>query len=299
MRSCRCLVTLAVVTLALGGAAAKPPPNPPPPPPPPRCAASTPAQLKGCLQAIVDWGTTQFNNSGTFSVVFDDGTDVSVAAGVDDRQRGTPVTTMSQFPAGSLTKPTIAVGLLQLMEQGKLDLDAAFASIVDPWRTRQGLPTLGSIWGSPDGGIIETVTVRQLLTMTAGLRDYDDNKLEQYAMQHASEDVVPEQYLSNTWLNKSFIFPPGGCNPLHCNESTGDGFGHQCDPSRPNSCCVPNATGVAYSSDGFVLAGMVLAALTNASSWDNLDQHKAIRVDSAPGAAQFTGAIPPLSYILK
>ena len=80
--------------------------------------------LETTLQAIVDFNAQQFNASGSFAVVFNDGTKLVVAAGVDDHSTpGSVVQTTSKYPAGSLTKPTVATAVLQLHEQGKIDID--------------------------------------------------------------------------------------------------------------------------------------------------------------------------------
>ena len=75
-----------------------------------------------------------------------------------DRERRQPVTTATLFNIGSISKTVAAWGLLKLVEEGKLDLDAA----VETYLTRWHLP--------PSEFDHDKVTLRRLLSHTAGLR---------------------------------------------------------------------------------------------------------------------------------
>lgn len=73
--------------------------------------------------------------------------------------RGEPVTRDSRFQVASLSKWITAVGVMTLVEAGKLDLDAPVESYLTRWR----LPS--------SGFDSKKVTVRRLLSHTAGLND--------------------------------------------------------------------------------------------------------------------------------
>lgn len=70
---------------------------------------------------------------------------------------GSPVTPDTVFRVGSLTKTFTAVAVLQLWEQGRLDLDAPASRYLSTFRLRPARPDL------------EPATVRHLLTHTAGI----------------------------------------------------------------------------------------------------------------------------------
>jgi len=75
-----------------------------------------------------------------------------------DREQRQPVTTATLFNIGSISKTVAAWGLLKLVQEGKLDLDAP----VERYLTRWHLP--------PSEFDHEKVTLRRLLSHTAGLR---------------------------------------------------------------------------------------------------------------------------------
>lgn len=77
--------------------------------------------------------------------------------GLADLEQGAPVTPATNFRLASVTKQFTAAAILLLAEDGRLGLD-------DP--ARNWLPTLPAATGA--------VTIRQLLTHTSGLIDYED-----------------------------------------------------------------------------------------------------------------------------
>lgn len=99
------------------------------------------------------------------------------AAGIDDRGSGHPISTSSLVPSGSVTKTWTALRLMQLSIDTGLDLDVPVHTILDEWFAKQSpsLPTMLELWGN--NTIIETVTIRQLMSMSSGLKDYSDNRM--------------------------------------------------------------------------------------------------------------------------
>jgi D-alanyl-D-alanine carboxypeptidase len=86
---------------------------------------------------------------------------VSAATGVSDYDTNTPAKADQTFEIGSQTKLMTAVAVLQLAEQGKIDLDAPAARYL-PAATIAGIANA------------DTATVRQLLNMTAGIDNYTE-----------------------------------------------------------------------------------------------------------------------------
>jgi len=78
--------------------------------------------------------------------------------GLRDRARHLPVTAQTVFPVGSITKQFTAAAVMELVQRGKVDLNA---------RISRYLPN------APHAG---EITVRQLLDQTSGLPDYLENK---------------------------------------------------------------------------------------------------------------------------
>lgn len=84
---------------------------------------------------------------------------IAVAAGVSDLQSGDPISTQDYFRIASITKPMTSVMVLQLVEEGLVELDEPVATYLgDGW-----------LGGHPSAAII---TVRQLLNHTNGLIEF-------------------------------------------------------------------------------------------------------------------------------
>jgi CubicO group peptidase (beta-lactamase class C family) len=77
------------------------------------------------------------------------------AWGVKDVATGDPVTPTTLFQAASISKPVAVMGMLRLVEAGRLDLDEPVGSYL-------------SSWAVPDNGFPEPVTLRRLASHTAG-----------------------------------------------------------------------------------------------------------------------------------
>ncbi|MBK8024652.1 MAG: beta-lactamase family protein [Chloroflexi bacterium] len=87
------------------------------------------------------------------AVVYDGEVIFSEGFGVRNTETNDPVTADTLFRIGSTTKPLTAIGLLMLVEQGLLDLDAPVSSIV------------------PEFQAGDDITVRHLLSHMSGLSD--------------------------------------------------------------------------------------------------------------------------------
>jgi D-alanyl-D-alanine carboxypeptidase len=143
------------------------------------------------LDALVD----DVGFPGALAVVRDEhGHLRDYTAGVGNLETGAPVPTNGEVRTGSNTKPFTAVAVLQLADEGLVDLDAPI---------EQYLP--GLVRGP--GGDGRAITVRQLLQHTSGLPDYDDVLITDYlSMQHRY--IEPHQLL-DVALARPANFAPG------------------------------------------------------------------------------------------
>lgn len=89
------------------------------------------------------------------------------AAGLADVAAQLPMQTDSVFRIASMTKPLTSVAVMQLVEQGKVDLDAPMSEYLDDFEPRRVLLDVA------EGGVAYsdeswTPTIRQLLSHTSG-----------------------------------------------------------------------------------------------------------------------------------
>ena len=116
---------------------------------------------------------------------------VELATGLLNKETGVEATPDSVFQIGSMTKVWTATVVMQLVDEGKLDLDAPIRDV---------LPELKLT----NADVAETVTMRHLLTHTSGI-DGDvftdtgrgDDCLEKYAA--ALEEAAQNHPLGATW----------------------------------------------------------------------------------------------------
>jgi len=124
--------------------------------------------VPGLRQALLERLAQLREQSGvpgiSAAVVLDDGTAVAIAAGMADTILGTPMTTGSRLLQGSVGKTYVSAVALQLVHEGKLDLEAKVSAYLgdEPWFER--LPNHGE------------VTVRQLMNHTSGIIRYEFNE---------------------------------------------------------------------------------------------------------------------------
>ncbi|MEV4256599.1 serine hydrolase domain-containing protein [Spirillospora sp. NPDC049652] len=114
---------------------------------------------------------------------------VEAASGVLDVETGYPATTDSVFQTGSITKVWTATLIMQLADEGLVDLDAPVARYLPGFRVA-------------DEAASAAVTVRQLLCHTGGFEGdiFDD---------HGPGDDAVEQFVAHLGERARQLFPPG------------------------------------------------------------------------------------------
>ncbi|MEU2422477.1 serine hydrolase domain-containing protein [Streptomyces sp. NPDC007851] len=150
----------------------------------------------------------------------------SATAGVGDLETGAPRSPADRYRVGSITKTFVATVLLQLEAEGRLSLD----DTVDKW-----LP--GVVTGNGNDG--RRITVRQLLNHTSGIFNYTNDEdfgrayfLKDGFFRHRYDTLTPAGLVAIATKHEP-VFAPG--------------------------------TGWAYSNTNYVLAGMVIKAVTGRS----------------------------------
>jgi CubicO group peptidase (beta-lactamase class C family) len=115
----------------------------------------------------------------------------SGGVGIEDVQSGLPESGLIVHNIGSISKTIAVVALLQLVEQGKVDLDAQLQTYV-PWFPRKPWP----------------ITVRQILTHTSGIRTYKDGEFgagETVNLHHYTQFEPATRF----WRDDPLVFEPG------------------------------------------------------------------------------------------
>lgn len=116
---------------------------------------------------------TAFDNAGMpggVALITDaNGVTYSRAFGMADAVSGAPMTEDTIFQIASMTKPLVTVGALQLVEQGKLSLDAPIRDVLPALADPQVI-TGFELDGRPNTRpAARPITLRHLLTHTSGL----------------------------------------------------------------------------------------------------------------------------------
>lgn len=124
---------------------------------------------------------------GMSVVVLEKGKKVySQGFGWQDRENKIAATPLTRFRLASISKSVTSVGAMRLVEQGKLNLDEDIRTYVPEW---------------PDKGA--KITLRQLLSHTAGVRHYQAGKPSAFYNQMTTSEGVM------TFANDALIHQPG------------------------------------------------------------------------------------------
>ena len=115
------------------------------------------------LQSLIEESVANGIPGISAAVATRDGVVWSGVAGLADLQSGMRVRPNMLFGIGSITKTFIAVVILQLVEEGRLNLDATAASILGP-----------AVDGIPNA---DKATIAQLLNHTGGVPSWEDDPI--------------------------------------------------------------------------------------------------------------------------
>jgi CubicO group peptidase (beta-lactamase class C family) len=137
-------------------------------------ARSQPATGKSSYAAIVNAFVKQKGFSGSVLVAESGRVIFSMYAGMSNRQHKIPVTANSIFRICSVTKTFTAVIILQLMEEGKIDLKN----------------TIGTYYPEYTGPARDSVNIHQLLTYSSGIENIDQGSETMYALQLPVDTII-------------------------------------------------------------------------------------------------------------
>jgi len=133
-------------------------------------------------------------------IVKDDETVYAKAFGYNNIETGEPVTIRSLFHMASISKPFVATAIMQLVEQGKIDLEAPVLKYLPYFRL--------------ETGPYKEITIRQMLNHISGMPDvrdyewetpvYEEDALEQYVRSISSEKMIANPGEKFAYSNMAF-----------------------------------------------------------------------------------------------
>ena len=155
----------------------------------------SPARLKEML----DEGTRQFGVPGASLCVWTGDTLSEAAAGACNIETNVPVTPETLFQIGSITKLYTAALAMQLVEEGKLALDAPMRTVLPDFKVK-------------DESVAARITLRHLLTHTSGIMgDYfrdagrGEDRVARFTAMMVALDQVHEPGEMFSYCNTGFV----------------------------------------------------------------------------------------------
>jgi CubicO group peptidase (beta-lactamase class C family) len=137
---------------------------------------------------IVAYYNTEKNFNGTVLVATNGKIDYLSGIGISNRQSQTSINSKTKFKIASITKTFTAVLILQLYEQGEIDLNANF----------------GNYYPTYQGEAKKTVTIQNLLTYSSGI----PNAAEKVELKSYQLPLTIDEYI-NTYCSEKLAFTPG------------------------------------------------------------------------------------------
>lgn len=243
-------------------------------------AAVLPEVLEEKLQAIAKMEAAKYNCSISIAVRSPDAV-VMAADGITDFKTGSRAKVTDKYAMGSCTKMHTAASIMKLVSQGVFSLDHTIGSLVDDVLGKmlaanpgQDFSNVEDLWG----GNITAVTIRQLLSMTAGVPDFDTaspnpqgqsmDPLRAQLYKTPDRCKTPTELMSEPWVANHWT------KTSHMPRSMGS---------------------FRYSSTDFLLLGFVLAQYAQLADWKDLDPSKTLPEDLRNQIA-FARDGTPVSY---
>ncbi len=157
------------------------------------------SELISALRKKLDEAAAGDRFSGAALVAKNGKTLFAQAYGLADREKKTANTVKTRFRLGSMNKMFTAVGTLQLVQSGKLDLKAPFGNYLTDY---------------PNKDVASKVTIEQLLSHTGGTGDifgpeFDKNRLELKTLQDYVKlygNRAPEFAAGSRWQYSNYGF---------------------------------------------------------------------------------------------
>ena len=169
----------------------------------------TPLEYEHQVQKILD-NYSEFYKSGFQFALIHEKHNFTFASGPNDlKDKKSKLTTEDRVGFGSLTKTYTAMGIMKLVQDGKIGLNQTISSLVDDFLQRTENTTLLEMWQGNTK--INEVTVFQLLNMKSGIGDYEDDLMYAFTLLNPDETFTPMYYLRNISSTGTFE-----CNPGHC-----------------------------------------------------------------------------------
>lgn len=137
---------------------------------------------------VVNYYNSEKNFNGAVLVATNGQIDYLTGIGVSNRQSGTNMSPKTKFKIASITKTFTAVLILQLYQQGKIDLKANF----------------GKYFPGYKGEAKDKVTIEQLLTYSSGIA----NMVENLGMRPYQEPLTLDEFI-NKYCSGNLVFTPG------------------------------------------------------------------------------------------
>ncbi|MFN8446165.1 MAG: serine hydrolase domain-containing protein [Caldilineaceae bacterium] len=175
--------------------------------------------------------------------------------GVSELGSQTPVTPESVFFMASISKSFTGMAIMQLVEEGKIDLDTPvttylpYFSMADP--------------------LAKGITIRQLVSHTSGMADYGDWMADATAPEKRTDDKALEDYV-RSFSDGSLLFSPGqGWSYSNSGFDTlGDVIAKVSGQSYEAYVQEHILTPLGMSESTFLLSDVDSAALITPHTWD-------------------------------
>ena len=148
---------------------------------------------------VLNYYNSEKNFNGTILVATDGKIDYLKGKGLLDRQENKSINTQTKFKIASITKAFTAVLILQLYEQGKIDLQTPF----------------GKYYPTYKGNAKNTVNIEHLLTYSSAIPDESGKfemktfetplKIDEYIDKYCSSDIVSTPGEKSNYSNTEYI----------------------------------------------------------------------------------------------